>query len=201
MAILSQTLGLDDFFDGLKVHTCTFALSDPRVSAGETGAGDGLTADVGSELWSGTCTLVPAYHANAEAVAAKLYRLQRTGSAFMVYNPRLPGAALAGAEISAIASDRTTITIPNAAAVGVGAFFSFSYLSDPVRYALHQVVAKSGNTLEIVPRLRPGALVGTPLTFLRPACKGYIRPGSVNTGQSDRLLTTGMTFNWRQTLR
>ncbi|OWJ81364.1 hypothetical protein [Haematobacter missouriensis] len=201
MAILPQLLSLDQFFDGLKVQTCTFALSDARVSAGETGAGDGLTADVGSELWSGTCTLVPAYHAEAEAVAAKLYRLQRSGSAFMVYNPRLPGAAITGAQISAIGSDRTTITIPNAASVAVGAFLSFSYLTNPVRYALHQVAAKSGNVLEVVPRIRPGALVGTSLTFLRPACKGYIRPGSVNTGQSDRLLTTGMTFNWRQTLR
>lgn len=84
---------------------------------------------------------------------------------------------------------------------------SFAY-GDPARYALHQIVTAtvtangSGLTplFEVVPNIRPGAATGLAVVLIRPFCKALILPQRSRPGLSRGLHTSGLAFDWGQTL-
>jgi hypothetical protein len=83
----------------------------------------------------------------------------------------------------------------------------FQYGSNPVRYALHRIVvggtaASGGLTplMEVVPKLRPGAVAGLPVSLIRPACKARLSPNP-SYGAGRQALSRGASLDFIQTLR
>lgn len=212
-------MDLADFFDGLKVSTQVFDLSE-SVEMGETGGGDIITADYGPRLWGGTVSIAANEHYGTAQIVAKIDVLREAGSSFFVYDKAMAGPAgdPYGATLAAnqpslieVASNNKEIRInglPSNYQISAGDKISFPYGSNPVRYALHKFVedraASGGGTLaltEIRPHVRPGYSLPINAVLVRPFCKAKIVPGSVSVGSSQGAITSGVSFEWRQTLR
>jgi hypothetical protein len=138
----------------------------------------------------------------------------------MAYDTRYPwprgdanGTAIASRSpvIASLPAGARTLTVsglPANYAVPAGTYLAFAYGANPVRQALHRVVV-GGNAngaglspvLEVVPAIRAGAQTGSAVSFLRPACKAVIIPGSTESGTSSRGIVEGFTFGFVQTLR
>lgn len=91
--------------------------------------------------------------------------------------------------------------------VALGDYISFTYGSNPTRYAFHQVVqgnrangnGVSTDWIEVTPALRPGATVGTTVNLYEPRFKAVLT--SVNTGTSRTGFSQGIQIDFTQTLR
>lgn len=217
---LSFPLQPADFFGGLRVKRVTFDLPE-ALEMSRTGDGAVLTADLGDRLWSGKITLVPARHADAAAISARLKVLREAGRSFLVYDtvkayPAAdPDGSILGAVVPQVASlpaGNRTLTLqglPSGYVISDGDYLSFEYASNPVRTALHQVVVGAqadglGVTpeIEVTPHIRPGATVGTQVTLVRAYCRAVIVPGSVTPPSAEPgRVSSGASFSFVQTLR
>jgi len=120
------------------------------------------------------------------------------------------GAALAGhtPTIHALAPGGRELRLaglPPGYVLSVGDFLSFSYGSNPTRYALHQVATLSiadgaGITplTEVMPPVRPGAATGTVVVLVRPFMKAVLIPG--DPGRAGVKFVDGLTLDFIQTL-
>lgn len=215
---LTFPLSLDQFFGGLRILECTFRLPAATVHS-RTRGGEVLTAEIGVRLWSARVTLRSLTHREASAALAKLELLEGAGASMMVMPWPLcgladdpDGAKLEGRSpvISQLAVNNRELRISGASpglAISAGDFIGVPYGS-PVRFGLHRVVTgrvsnASGaltQSIEVVPPLRPGAVVGGPVTLYRPACKAIIEPGSVEHGSMRGNRREGISFSAIQTL-
>ena len=207
------------FFAGLAVKSCTFDLDEAMEESGRTGKGEVLTADTGARLWGGTVTLARMNFDDAAAAKALCSTLRQAGRSFYVYDltkqaPRkdLTGVLLGAATptLASIASDNRVIGLaglPAAYPLSVGDYLAFPYGTSPVRYALHQLAVGANAsgagaaTIEVSSFIREGAVTGVAITLLKAFCKAQIVPGTFNPGVAEDNSVTGMSFNWRQTLR
>ncbi|MFP1646538.1 hypothetical protein [Pontitalea aquivivens] len=206
------------FWGGLRVATARFSLGE-ALSHTRTRGGEILVADQGARLWTGTVELWQAHHDAADAVMARIEALQMAGAALMVHPLPRPGPihdpdgltlGAATPVIASLAPNARALTLsglPAGYLLAPGDMLGFPYGS-PVKYALHRVVVGStagagGSTglLEVVPGIRPGASLGTPVSLVRPAMKALIIPGSVNPGQGQGIWRRGIAFSVVQTLR
>lgn len=211
-------LNISSFFDKLKIQSSSFDLPESLVSTGTTGAGEILTADVGTRLWTGEVQLAPMPYDEAEAVSAKISALRQAGRSFFVYNmaktfPRYdPGGAILSGATPQILSvdDRSVLTLkglPAGYVLSEGDYIGFEYGSSPKRYALHDLVSHTvanGSglaTVEISGAIRPGAAGNANVSLIRPVCKAVLIPGTASRGTAAGQFITGITFKWRQTLR
>jgi len=215
----SFPLSLTDFFDILPVQSMTFDFPE-AAEVSKTQGGDLLTASLGTRLWQGKVTLDKMVAARDAEVMAMLDVARRPGASIMISDRKRPwpradfGGALLGAaapKLGGISTDTRELSLydlPAGYQLMRGDMIGFAYASNPVRYALHRVASGaiadgSGVTgmMEVSPNIRAGAAVGAPVTLLNPACKAIIVPGSVDVGTRKRTLTTGVSFQWLQTLR
>ena len=206
------------FIDILPVSDMVFDLPE-AMEISETGGGEVLTAELGTRLWRGKIWLGDLLADEADEVMTRLDVLRRTGASFMIHDPRRPGprldleGALLGAStptLDAVMPNRLDIRIarlPPGYQLRRHDYVAFSYGTNPVRHALHRLVgqATANSTgrlvVEVSPAIREGATVGTSITLIKAACKAVIVPGSVQTGRHKATLTTGVAFDWIQTLR
>lgn len=214
---LAFPLQLNQFFDGLRIHVSEFDPTDATITTATRG-GEQLTAEVGNVLWRGTAELTDYYHADADAIRAKMAILRRAGASFFVRPSHRvgpiadPAGAILGAATptlhSVLANNRDIrITgLPADYAISAGDYLSFAYGSNPVRYAFHQAVngataSGAGTTpvIEVTPHIRPGFSIGAAVVLVRPFFKGVLsaRPGY---GSIRPLFTGGMGFEFVQTL-
>lgn len=215
----SFPMALTDFFAEMPLMQMTMQLSEARISSGETGAGEILTATMGVRLWGGTVSFQPMYYEDAVEVAALVSILEEPGSSFFVNNPTKTGPrsdpdgtilASATPKISSInANNRDMLikSLPNGYVLSGGDELSFAYGSNPTRYAFHRVV-KGGTAngagqlnVELSPRIRSGAVADIGLTLINPVCKAIVVPGSFDGGTYEGNVCQGMKFSWQQTLR
>lgn len=216
---LTFPLSLDQFFDRLPIMSC--AMSCPaQVTLARTAGGEQLPADVGPQLWMASVKLAKMTTSEARPVRALLDMIGRAGANVMAYDLTRsapyadPGAVLLGAATPAIASISADLReigltgLPAGYVLTEGDMIAFSYSSNPVRYALHALVAGavadgSGATgpLEVTPAIREGATVGTAVTLSKPACKMELVRGSYEPGDPRHTITSGVSFQLIQTLR
>ena len=215
----SFPLARTSFWAGLKIAEASPSLPDARELY-RTAGGEVITADLGARLWRGVATLAPMPPAEAEAALALIRMLNQSGRSFyaspvghdMPVND--PGGTLLASSAVTIASlpagnrDLTLTGLPAGFVLAAGDYLAFAYGSSPTRYALHQLVSgatadANGLTpaFEVVPNIRPGAVVGAAVTLLHPSFKAVMVPGSVQEGRLARALRKGISFAWQQTLR
>jgi hypothetical protein len=131
---------------------------------------------------------------------APLLDPNRTGLAG--FNPvihNLPGADPREMQVSGL---------PAGYVLSAGDYLSFSYGSSPVRLALHRVVSGvttvgTGITplFEVMPAIKPGAVVGAAVNFYRPFCKAVIVAGSVQPTRTRHTISEGLRLAYVQTVR
>lgn len=214
---LTFPLQLDQFLEGLRVRLSELEPTDNTIVS-RTRGGEQLTAEVGNVLWRGSAELTDYYHADADAIRAKLAILRRAGASFFVRpthrigpikDPKgliLGGAAPNLQSVSANNREIRIAGLPAGYVISPGDYLSFAYGTSPVRYAFHHVVTggtanASGLTplIELTPHIRPGSIVGAQISLVRPQFKAVLaaKPGY---GALRPLLTGGMGFEFIQTL-
>lgn len=218
---MAMTFPLDRtaFFDLLPIQAMTFDCPE-QLQQSRTGDGAILTADLGTRLWQGEVQLGPMTRTEAARVRSLLDVLRGAGRSFFVYDaatpaplqdPDLAFLGTAAPTLHTVGGDGRSLRVtglPAGYVLSAGDLLSFSYLSAPMRYALHRVVTETvadGTGLtplfEVTPNVRPGASAGAAVTLDRPWCKALLVPGSVNTGMTRHTLTEGARFSFIQTLR
>lgn len=212
-------LSLADFFAGLPIQTAVPDLTE-AVEMSQSGGGEILTADVGPRLWKMDISIRPGYYADIEPIKAKLNLLRRAGRSLIVHaipfkGPQSdPTGAILGASVvtlGAVHPDNREIGLeglPVGYKITTGDFMSFTYGSNPVRYAMHQFVEDgvaggdgSTNYIEISDFIRPGFALDTPVTLIKPSFKAVVVPGSTNPGRVGQRMIDGLQFSVIQTLR
>jgi len=208
-----------DFLDLLPVTDVKLSCPPQRQTTG-LGGGEILTAEVAPALWRGAVALPAVKARAADEIAALLMALDVPGGSFLAYkkNQHGPasdpiGAALSGFSplIKAVDEPGSQISLkglPGWFVLSVGDMLSFSYGSAPERRALHRIaktaaVDGSGHSsyLTITPHLRPGAAVDAAVELVKPYFKAVIVPGSVSDGTTRNGVTSGIGFEFRQSLR
>lgn len=207
------------FMDILPVQDCPFDIPQ-AVEMSETDGGEILTAPLGSRLLQGKITL-GSMNADEAAEVLPMLDVARDGAAsFFFYDKRQPGPrhdpsglilGEAVPQIGAISADGREMSLsglPPEYQLSRGDMLSFTYGSDPVRYALHRLASPAqadalGQTplFEVRPAVRAGAAAGADVSLVKPVCKAIIIPKSFEPGSRRSTWTKGVSFRWIQTLR
>jgi hypothetical protein len=200
-------LALADFWDGLGQVSITFDLQDAYSMDGLRD-GSNIWTDLGTPLWAGDVTVRTYYHADYEAVMAKVRLLREARASFWATPTHRPGA-LTTATIREMSDSRLLglEDLGAGAVIPAGSFVSFDYGSSPTRYALHQYVyGVTANGIgeaaltEVVPAIRPGATVGATVQLGAPRCKAKIMPGMA-APVIRPAVTNEFSFRWVQSLK
>lgn len=209
-----------NFFDAMAtVSAKPLSLLESRQHS-QTASGEIIDASMGTRLWQGSITLRLRRHAEAAKYLALIQLLTHGGRTFYGYDKSHPypyadplGTILGASTptISSLNANNRELDIsglPAGYVLTAGDFISFTYGSSPTRYALHQLVndvtangSGVASNIEVIPNIRPGAVTTTPVTLAKPYAKFLITPGSFTAGGADILFTSGVSFNFLQTLR
>jgi len=155
-------------------------------------------------------------HADIDSVTARIGTLLQAGRTFYVTNTARPGpkedpegTALGASTVtvSSVDSDNLTVNLaglPNNYTISQGDFMCWEYGTSSV--ALHQVsVGDSSGPSGTTATVEVSSFVrGTPtsnVTLIAPYCKAVILPGSVSAPTISPVISSGLTFAWRQTLQ
>lgn len=208
------------FMDRMPISRITFDIPE-AVEISETGGGELLTADLGTRLWQGEIVLGKMTPDEAADALAMIDAARQRGGSFLVHDVSRPGprfdldGAVLGSATPAIQAvgasglDIKLTGLPGGYRLRRYDYIAFSYASSPARFALHRAINAVTITaagvmedwLSVVPPIRPGWAVGTPVTLHNAPCKAIIVPGSVQPGTRSRTMTDGVSFKFRQTLR
>jgi hypothetical protein len=212
-------MALEDFFGDLPIETVSLDLPE-QIEMSQNGAGEILTADLGDRLWRADVTIPWRYYDDAEAIKAKLHMLRYAARSLFVtpipkiaprYDPTGSKLGASNPTLNAVQPNNRELSIaglPQDYVLSVGDTLSFTYGSNPTRYALHQIV-KGGTTaangitplLEVVPFIAPGYALGATVKLIKPVFKAIVEPGSFKPGTSGGRVTTGISFSIIQTFR
>lgn len=215
MPILTYPTPLATFFAGLKVQSGDLRLT-AATQENATGGGEVIISSLGSRLWEADVTLIA--QDDPGGIDAVLAALQVPGRTFFAdarkrpYPIKDPTGSILGAAIPVIASlpaggrSLTLSGLPAGYILSAGDFLSFTRGS-PLRHEMHQIVtdavASGGGVsaeFEVVPAIRPGVTVSTPVVLARPFCRALIVPGSLKFSSYSLGPRQGPSFTYRQTL-
>jgi hypothetical protein len=210
-----------EFADILPASDVTFFLPE-QMQQSRTAGGEQLAADMGERLWTGRINLGNLTRTEFGRPEALISVLRQAGRPFLMYdrrrpNPLLdPNGTILGASavtILALPADPREIRLaglPIGYTLSAGDYLSFSYTSlGFTRQALHKVVDTTvvagglGQTpvFEVIPAIRPGAIVGEAVTLRKPFCRAVMVAGSATEATGRSTLYEGLGFDWVQSLR
>jgi hypothetical protein len=190
----------------------------------QTGAGEVLVRDLGPRLWRGQVTVSNYRFDCGAGIRAKIDVLRRPGASFLFYDPRKPFPAEdpdgrvinawgSTTQLRSVNANRRDITLgglPSGYELSPGDYISFTYGTNPVRYAMHQLVtgvkapASAGATtaaFEVTPPIREGYALNAAVRVTKAVFKAVLVPNTFEGGTLTGLSRNGMTFEFIQTLR
>jgi hypothetical protein len=210
-------MSVSAFFEGLKVMRASFDLPHNQLITRSAG-GDVMRAELGARLWRVQLELSPARHRSAEQIRAKLHLLRQPSASLLIrpkpcfapaYDPTgtlLGSSAVVLHTVQSNLRDIRLGGLPSGYTLTPGDYLSFTYGTDPTRYAFHQVVsgavASSGGVtpdFEVIPPIRPGYAIGEPVRLMKPWMKVVLVEAT--TGSAGRAVTDGLSLTLQQTLR
>lgn len=216
---LTFPLSLSDFWGALPISVSTPDLTE-ALQASRLAGGTVMTDSIGDRLWQCDVQLAGDRPGQMQSFQAKANVLREAASSLLVSSHEHPwpsgdpGGLILGASqplISALAVNNRELSLsdlPAGYVISDGDFIGFQYGADPVRYAFHQVVVGAvadvgGQTglIEMTPHIRPGAVVGSAVSLVRPVFKAIMVPGSYKPGGFSRGFKSGPSFTVVQTLR
>ena len=206
------------FMNLLPIRSMTFEPPE-TVEVSRTRGGEILRAERGARLWQGRIELDEMSPAEANRVLP-LINLLRAGGTFLITDPLHArpqsdpaGTVAAASPVIGTAEGRemTISSLPAGYALRRGDLVSWTYGTNPLRYALHEVVTDmvvadaSGLAagIEVSPPIRPwGSLEGRAVRLITPWCKALIVPKSVSSGRRrNGGRVADVAFDFIQTLR
>lgn len=210
---------LADFFDKLPISSFTPDLTE-ELEVSRTRGGEILTANNGPRMWTTEITVHESFHVRIERIKARLQMLRSAGRSLLVHSMPIMypqsdphGSIIRNYSITLgqVAPNNRVIRLdgfPPGYKLQVGDFLSFTYGSNPLRYAMHQVVCMEAVAdvsglmwdIEVVDFIRPGYVLGAPVKLIKPIFKAIVVPGSTEVGESGPLTTRGLKFQLLQTL-
>lgn len=210
---------VQNFFETLAIQSALPDLTED-MDLNWNGQGELMTADVGERLWKMDLTLKSDRYEEVEASRARIQVFRQAGRPFfahalpMFYPQYDPTGLILGATVPTLSSVATNMRdirlagLPAGYQIRAGDFLSFSYSTNPVRYAFHQAVSDataSGagltGTFEVNTEIRPGFALGADVRLIKPLFKAIILPGSYRGGMSMGMMTRDISFTIQQTLR
>lgn len=215
---LAYPLTLADFW--LKLPIAQFSI-DPTeaVEINETKGGELLRAELGTALWQGEVVLDVMDEAEAAAVLPLISLLRQPPATFVLHDPRRPfprfdptGSLIAASSptLSWVSADGRDINVgglPVGYQLTSGDWIAWTYGTNPVRRALHQVVvgatAGAGGIaagMQVTPPVADGYVAGQAADLTRPVCTAILLPNTAQSGRSRATITRGASFRWMQTL-
>lgn len=215
---LSFPLLLGEFFNPLGRVDTTMDLGS-AVQSEVTQGGEVIQSAYGARLWTGKVTVRGNTYTNLDQVTARAKLLRQAGASFLVTHPWREGpqadptGSILGASTPTIVSvagnmrDVTINGLPAGYLLTNGDLLEFTYLSSPLRYALHEVVtpvtANGGGAavVEVMPPLRPGYSTPMSIRLVEPRCKAVMIPDSYQAPVFSRAVQATYSFSWQQTLR
>lgn len=210
-------MNLEDFFEGLPIQIFTPELTE-AMEMNRNGSGEVLTASLGPRLWKNDIVIRNGTYAEIERIKARLNMLRYPNRSLFVHGmPFLapqhdPDGSILGASVitlTDVESNNRVIELtgfPDDYVLTVGDFIGFSYGSNPIRHAFHQVTASAAEnagvmSVEVCDFIRPGFALDSVVTLIKPKYKAIVLPGSVGVGPSEGQRTEGLKFTIMQTLR
>lgn len=210
---------LSEFFDGLPIKGFAPDLTE-AMEFSRTKGGEIFTADNGPRLWTMDLIVPAGTHAKIEQIKAKLQLLRSPGRSLLVpsmpllYPQADPNGSIIGSSVITLTDvqpnnrEISLAGFPVGYEITAGDFMSFTYGSDPVRYAMHQFasngVATGGGEIidiEVIDFIRPGWAVDAPVRIRKPQYKAIVVPGSTEVLESDAMIAGGLKFSVIQTFR
>jgi len=208
---------LAEFWSPLRVASLSLSLP-AAAEMSRTAGGEIIVAELGARLWTARVTLASANFRDAAALQVKLRLLQRPGASLLI-SPRIgdhpvrdPNGVIEALNVTIadLPAGNQTLSLaglPAGYALSAGDYLAFSYSNPPLQ-ALHQLVGDARAdasgiipAFEIAPQLRPGAVIGAPVTLVKPTFKALLVPGSLNEGVMQRTRLAGISFDLIQTLK
>ncbi|MBM1833767.1 hypothetical protein JQW92_16995 [Sulfitobacter pseudonitzschiae] len=217
---LTFPLSYAEFLAVLPISSITMECPEV-VEISQTAGAEVLLDEIGNRYWQGVINLGRMQrHEKREAQvlidavrsASGSFFASDISQSFPQDDPTGSGISGATPKISSLPADKRLIGLsglPSGYTLRRGDYLSFTYLSNPTRYALHRIVDAtvtangSGATadFEVMPHIQPGAATNTSVELVRPSCKAIILPDSVQPGRTNRFIHEGMSFGFMQTLR
>lgn len=211
-------LTVADFFGQLPITTFSPDLTE-AMDVSRTRGGEVITADNGPRLWVSKITLRGGSYDEQERFRAMVNQLRMPGRSLLV--PAMPrsaplndpkGLLLVGhtPKLFYVAGNNRDVTIsglPVGYKLTYGDCISFQYGSNPVRYAMHQIVSEGTANLEgklvveVVDFIRPGYSIDSNVQLINPYFKAVLVPGSASMGTTGSQQTSGIEFQVIQTFR
>lgn len=186
----------------------TFDLGEGLQVQNRTAGGELLRSGGAARLWRGTLSLIALQHEKAREMHAKLHVMRSADASFYIGDMTHMGGTRA-AQFMSINTATGVFRLKGLSAgyvIKPGDYMAFDYSG---RRAFHQfetggIASASGElgALEVVPPLRPGsAVTDRAVTVGAVKCRAVMVPGAARVGASNRVVTTGISFDWTQTLR
>ncbi len=202
MPLITPYADSEAILDLMMCEDATFDLMY-RQEISRTAGGVTLTKDLGPPLWMATYTSSDMRWPDVLRAQAALNRLDGSLNPFAGYDVRHPYPARAPtgdfddtATLLWVSGDRKSIKFDNHPAGIIlmpGDYLSFDLGTDT---ELHQVVSTGGRdtdhdgesgVFEVRPRIRPGAVIGTPVRLKKPHAAMIVMPGSVSATKRSRM--------------
>lgn len=214
MAITSP-VSLALFADTFCVSGFTF-YPPQQKQISQTAAGEIIQGTIGPALWRGSMQLYGMRNADARGMRAKLSVLERADATFLLSDPHYkgpradPGGVILGSAAVKIASvavnnrDVSLTGLPSKYKLSAGDYLSFQRSGG--RYSFHQIVSDGTATttgtltIEVTPQVRPGVPANVAVNLKAPVLKAFIMPSGVNPGTIGLVASSGLSFDWQQTL-
>lgn len=216
-------LALADFFDGLRLTSLRFELSE-NMENSETGAGEILTNATGPRLWQGTIHIAADTVHDMEQVIAKIDLLRQPGRSFFIGDPYHangaadPDRSILGGNtvmVDKIRGNNRELKLkgaPRELSVSSGDHISIAHGNSPRVYDYFRVVqgrkfySTQSSTvtgwIEVQPFIPTGITPGSIVSLAKPQLQAVYVPDTFSGGvRKPGRFVEGVRFNWRQTLR
>lgn len=194
-----------------KVSMRKFRLSESRRLSGVSG-GEMWSVGRGTRLWYGNVSIVPQRTVDQMFYEVRMDHLAGSNASFYIRDfmaEPLPGAQ--GSPILAtVAANNVDITLSGMTPglfVRAGTCFAFDYngTSRAFHRTMQSYTVKADGTTPshaVTPALKPGYVKGTTaVNFDKPKLKAIIIPNTLEMGEADHSNSSGISFDWIQTLR
>lgn len=220
-------LALSSFFSSLAFSRAKFYLYTPKES-NKLVEGSLISSVLGPSLWVAELTTLDDEHWDFRDVQALIEEIERGSTPFLA-TPlpyKTPKRDFSGSIMGTATPRLTAVSSSDARQIAIeglpanyvlsrGDFLSFTYQSNPVRYAMHRVStsvnARANGTillsdgLQVSPPIRPGhdagPSTGPILKFVNPVFKAQIIPKSLKWGDMRTNISEGASFSVIQVLR
>lgn len=194
-----------------KVSMRKFRLSESRRLSGVSG-GEMWSVSRGTRLWYGNISIVPQRTVDQMFYEARMEYLVGSNGTFYIRDFMAEPLAepQTAAVLATVAANNIDISLSGMTPglfVRAGTCFAFDYNGTQRAFhrALHSYTVKADGTTPIhsvMPALKPGYVKGTTtVNFDKPKLKAIILPNTLEMGEADYSNSSGISFDWIQTLR